>query len=206
MSKSLGNFVTINEVLRTDMFGGRSWSGETMRLAMLRSHYRQPMDWTVKALEEAEKTLDKWSAQIASENAYGISLKDGSGYGDPFGPGDGSGFGKEGLGLADVVEALTDDLNTPSAIAFVHSLSNPFELLDAVKFLGIDLRSYERKRREERENDIDRSSVEALIATRTSARKEKKWAESDRIRDELAALGVAIKDNKDGTTTWEVKR
>ena len=53
MSKSLGNFVTIHELLATDSFGGRAWHGEVLRLAMLRTHYRQPIDWTVKALEEA---------------------------------------------------------------------------------------------------------------------------------------------------------
>ena len=58
MSKSLGNFVTIHELLRTTKFGGRTWPGEVLRLAMLRTHYRQPIDWTVKALEEAEATLD----------------------------------------------------------------------------------------------------------------------------------------------------
>ena len=60
MSKSLGNFVTINELLHTTSFGGRKWSGEVLRLAMLRTHYRQPIDWTVKALEDAESTLDRW--------------------------------------------------------------------------------------------------------------------------------------------------
>ena len=60
MSKSLGNFVTIHELLRTTKFGGRSWPGEVLRLAMLRTHYRQPIDWTVKALEEAEATLGRW--------------------------------------------------------------------------------------------------------------------------------------------------
>jgi cysteinyl-tRNA synthetase len=62
MSKSLGNFVTINELLTTDVFGGRSWSGEVLRLAMLKTHYRQPIDWTVRALEEAERTLAAWTA------------------------------------------------------------------------------------------------------------------------------------------------
>jgi cysteinyl-tRNA synthetase len=55
MSKSLGNFVTIRELLRTDRFGGKSWSGQVLRLAMLRTHYRQPIDWTVKSLDEAYK-------------------------------------------------------------------------------------------------------------------------------------------------------
>src|SRR3954467_15206943 len=62
MSKSLGNFVTIHELLATDTFGGRSWPGEVLRLAMLRTHYRQPIDWTIRALEEAERTLASWTA------------------------------------------------------------------------------------------------------------------------------------------------
>ena len=57
MSKSLGNFVTIHELLHTEKFGGRKWPGEVLRLAMLRTHYRQPIDWTVKALEEAQHVL-----------------------------------------------------------------------------------------------------------------------------------------------------
>ena len=61
MSKSLGNFVTIRELLRTDNFGGRSsWPGEVLRLAILKTLYRQPIDFTVKALEEAEKTCGEW--------------------------------------------------------------------------------------------------------------------------------------------------
>ncbi len=65
MSKSLGNFVTIHELLRTKAFGGRSWPGPALRLAMLRSHYRQPIDWTARALEEAEKTLLRF-ARVAA--------------------------------------------------------------------------------------------------------------------------------------------
>jgi cysteinyl-tRNA synthetase len=206
MSKSLGNFVTIRELLETPVFGGRKWMGEVLRLAMLRTHYRQPIDWTVKALEEAEKTLDKWSAQVSPDNAYGISLKDGSGYGDDFGPGDGSGFGKEELRFADVVDALTDDLNTPLAISLIHRLRNPFELFDATDLLGIDLRSFEWRRRDMLENGVDPSVIEALIGQRAKARAAKNWAESDRLRHRLEALGVAVKDNKDGTTTWERRR
>src|SRR5215831_2590641 len=71
MSKSLGNFVTIRELLRTTKFGGRQWSGEALRLAMLRTHYRQPIDWTVKALEEAEATLDGWYDAVGDVGAKG---------------------------------------------------------------------------------------------------------------------------------------
>ena len=60
MSKSLGNFVTINELLDTDKFGGREWDGQVLRLAMLKTHYRQPIDWSVRGLEEAQTALDGW--------------------------------------------------------------------------------------------------------------------------------------------------
>ena len=67
MSKSLGNFITIRELLHSDKFGGKAWKGEVLRLAMMRSHYRQPIDWTVKALEEAEKTLSRWYAILRAQ-------------------------------------------------------------------------------------------------------------------------------------------
>ena len=100
MSKSLGNFVTIHELLRTTRFGGRKWSGEVLRLAMLRTHYRQPIDWTVKALEEAESTLDRWYDAVGDVEPGG-----------EIAPG--------------VEEALCDDLNTPAALAELHRLAHP---------------------------------------------------------------------------------
>src|ERR1700681_3052794 len=91
MSKSLGNFVTIRELLA-------DWPGEVLRLNMLKTHYRSPMDWTLRGLAESAKTLDDW---------YGIAadVKDEQ----PSDP---------------VVEALSDDLNTPQMIAALHGLRN----------------------------------------------------------------------------------
>ena len=68
MSKSLGNFVTINELLATDVFGGRSWSGEVLRLAMLKTHYRQPIDWTVRALEESRGNMHAWRSALLNSH------------------------------------------------------------------------------------------------------------------------------------------
>lgn len=192
MSKSLGNFVTIHELLHTDRFGGRKWPGEVLRLAMLRTHYRQPIDWTVKALEEAEKTLEKWrvAARSVAPNEH-----------PPF------------------IEALTDDLNLSKAEAEMHALASVADTdpesfvasaaLDSLRFCiellglgGIFAPAWN-------EVVVDpglKEKAESLIAARLAARAAKNWAESDRIRDELAAMGVALKDNKDGTTTWEVKR
>ncbi|PWB93775.1 cysteine--tRNA ligase [Methylosinus sporium] len=180
MSKSLGNFVTINELLHTENFGGRKWPGEVLRLAMLRTHYRQPIDFTVKALEEAEASLRKWSAQIGEVSA---------------GP----------AAAGEVLNALADDLNTPLALASLHEL-DAAALDGALKLFGIDIRAYRQWVEGETKQAVDVDQVSSLISSRLAARAAKNWAESDRIRDELAAMGVALKDNKDGTTTWEVKR
>jgi cysteinyl-tRNA synthetase len=201
MSKSLGNFVTIHELLRTAEFGGRKWAGETLRLAMLRTHYRQPIDWTVKALEEAEATLDRWYESVGDVEARG----------DP----------DEG-----VLDALGDDLNTPEAIARLHRLAqpggagtaildpsetsrtlSPERLKTSANLLGI-LRQTKSERLDSALTDarIDRLRIEAILAERAQARGARNWAESDRLRDRLAELGIAIKDSKDGATTWELKR
>ncbi|ULO24419.1 cysteine--tRNA ligase [Methylocystis sp. SB2] len=203
MSKSLGNFVTIHELLHTEKFGGRKWPGEVLRLAMLRTHYRQPIDWTVKALEEAEKTLERWRdfASRSSEPIVHLLF----------------------------LNALADDLNTPDAIAQMHGLTHTgviagFSLLGegrlappeeimvsagklrfCLEALGLDGIFNSAWNTVEVDED-EAEKVDFLIASRNAARASKNWAESDRIRDELAAMGIALKDNKDGTTTWEVKR
>ena len=102
MSKSLGNFVTIRELLETDTFGGRKWPGDVLRLAMLRTHYRSPIDWTLAALEESEKVLENW---IDLLQRHGTS------------------FDRPMADRGAVVEALADDLNTSQAIAELHRLA-----------------------------------------------------------------------------------
>jgi cysteinyl-tRNA synthetase len=116
MSKSLGNFITINELLHTDHFGGRKWTGEVLRLAMLRTHYRQPIDWTVKALEEAEKTLDRWYGALESLHA-----EDAAQPGEAF------------------MAALQDDLNTPGAISELFNMiaENPAQARASARLLGL---------------------------------------------------------------------
>ena len=211
MSKSLGNFVTINELLATEVFGGRTWPGEVLRLAMLKTHYRQPIDWTVKALEEAEKTLDRWYGWLE-----GVAI-------DP-----------AAAPIADVVGPLADDLNTPAAIAALHGLfsSSQAGLMMAGDTLGWDITDpqsasvvvaaarvlgllqhepSEWRAAKQAEAGVDPIAVEALIAARLAARKAKNFAESDRLRDELVAMGIVLMDGKDPATgelitTWEVKR
>ena len=182
MSKSLGNFVTIRELLA-------DWPGEVLRLNMLKAHYRSPMDWTLKGLEETAKTLDDWYWVAADIKG-----------GQPSGA---------------VIEALSDDLNTPQMIASLHSLRNRAasgaerdrnEFAASLRFLGfLSESAAEWKSRKQQASGVDAKQVDGLISDRTAARARKDFKESDRIRDELAAMGVVIKDSKDGTT-WEIAR
>jgi cysteinyl-tRNA synthetase len=181
MSKSLGNFITIRESLA-------DWPGEVLRLNMLKTHYRSPIDWTTKGLEESAKTLDDWY-EVASDV-------------------------KADRPSDAVIDALSDDLNTPQMIAALHGLRNAAsgneqargEFAATLRLLGFLAESKtEWQNRKQRASGIDPKQVDALISNRTAARARKDFKESDRIRDELAAMGVVIKDSKDGTT-WEIAR
>jgi cysteinyl-tRNA synthetase len=169
MSKSLGNFTTIHDVLK-------DWPGEVARFNMLRTHYRQPIDWTRDGLEGADNTLRAWQESI--ENVESSAPDE------------------------EFVAALSDDLNTHAAFARLHHINKQKDLSSfkaSLELIGfkLDLPLH---------NTVDREMVVDLINDRLLARFKKDWKESDRIRDELAAMGIAIKDNKDGTTSWEVKR
>jgi cysteinyl-tRNA synthetase len=182
MSKSLGNFVTIRELLE-------QWPGDVIRLQMLMTHYRQPIDWTRAATEQAAGTLDGFQQTVATAQA------------------------REGRLSVGVLEALGDDLNTPQAIAELHRLASEArkgnfhaacDLKSTCHFLGIGLTGASLQDiRKRRHADLDQAKIEALIDARAKARASKDFAESDRIRDELAAMGILLKDSKDGTT-WEI--
>jgi cysteinyl-tRNA synthetase len=215
MSKSDGNFYTINELYNGDTFGGKSWDPAVLRLAMLMTHYTQPVDFTLAKLEEAESKFSAWNR-----------ILDPLGFPDLFGkPSD------------EVVGFLEDDLNTPEVITYLSRQEN-FARSDraaAVQFasdlttLGVsplreigDRFVYQKFVGEMKTQvppalktirdisahriGINRKTVVRLIEDRLVARHTKNWAESDRIRDELASLGIEIKDHKDGTTSWEVKK
>jgi cysteinyl-tRNA synthetase len=133
MSKSRGNFVTIHELLHTDKFGGRSWPGEVLRLAILKTHYRQPLDFTVKALEEARSELKSWANQLAHTDEMNLSIGQ-RGLGNPPIPSD------------EVLAALLDDLNTPKALTELRSIFSRhlngddtarYSLMQSCEFLGL---------------------------------------------------------------------
>lgn len=184
MSKSEGNFVTINELLETDKFGGRMWPGEVLRLAMLMTHYREPIDFSVKRLEEAERLLARWPVAEAGDAQP-----------DPA-----------------IIDALADDLNTVAAVQALHALAQAANA-DASKagifaasaaLLGIMPKKVAL-------SDDLAAAVDALVAMRLEMLKAKNFAEADKIRDDLLAKGIQLKDGKDKesgerVTTWEVKR
>jgi cysteinyl-tRNA synthetase len=167
MSKSAGNFFTIRDLLK-------DWPGEVLRFNMLRTHYRQPIDFTFDGLRESWKTLERW---------YGVTEP----LADP-------------APDADFMAALRDDLNTPAAIASLHQ-AEPLALAGGLGFLGFS----NVQMKIAAKTAVDEVAIADAIAARKAARAAKNFAESDRIRDDLLAKGIVLKDGPQGTT-WELKR
>jgi cysteinyl-tRNA synthetase len=205
MSKSLGNFVTIRDLLK-------EWPGEIIRYQMLMTHYRQPLDWTSSMTAQARLALVKFSRQLSGwrEIAREAS-RGGGGLYPPF------------------ADALNDDLNTPEAISTLHALEEEIraaghdrarkellvkQLMNSFALMGLDsLADFEDRllTSEKAQLAIDEATVRERIEARLAARKAKNWVEADRIRDELAAMGIALKDAKNPAsgeieTTWEIAR
>ena len=189
MAKSAGNFVTIHELLQ-------DWPGEAIRLNMLMTHYRQPLNWTEAGLREAKRMLDHWYELTADASS-------------------------EGMLCADTLAAIEDDLNTPKAVAAIHELRQAavrgskaaaHSLKASAQLLGLlqqDTRAWADWRPPSFTRDDTR--IASFIDARNAARKAKDFKEADRIRDELAAMGIELKDAKDPktgelVTTWEVAR
>ena len=209
MSKSEGNFVTIHELLETEKFGGRKWPGEVLRLAMLMTHYREPIDFSVRRLEEAENILSRWAAiRRACSARDRAPVDDASLHGKP---------------PDSIVHQLSDDLNVAGVVHSLQAMARVAEkalasadgknlyvadnLLAGIEFLGIDIASFA----EDGAASIDKSVIEGAIDRRLAFIREKNWAEADRIRDELLEQGIQLNDGKDPETgeritTWEVKR
>jgi cysteinyl-tRNA synthetase len=188
MSKSLGNFVTIRELLK-------DWPGEALRLNMLKTHYRSPIDWTLKGLEESKRVVDSWYHIVGDDPLTTVGADE------------------------EVLSLLGDDLNTSGVITRLHAIAAgrsgasgqaQIDIKRMLKVSAMLLGLLGRTKRQYLESNpkaiaVDKETVDALIADRTAARARKDFKESDRIRDELAAMGVVIKDSKEGTS-WEVAR
>jgi len=254
MSKSEGNFVTIRELLE-------QWPGEVLRLAMLSSHYRQPINWTEKGLTDASEELLHWSTllwQVSEGFLIFWTQKEPSLAGPSH----------------ELIEALIDDLNTPAALAVLRKhyevarsrdpaaiarfaqdvcflrllrldrlgVHNPHDVTSGPEMIAIRFRNESKRLKAAYANGFTQSvsaivssirergadvkiqengsltfsalsaesqnfehQVKDRIRERDAARARRDWKESDRIRDELAAMGVVLKDTKDGTA-WEIAR
>ena len=183
MSKSLGNFLVVHDLLQ-------DWPGEALRLHLFMTHYRQPLNWTAEGVREAKAILDRW---------YKVTAGAGDVTGDDV--------------PADVAAALLDDFNTPQALAVMHGFNSEAQkgsedAARALKASGQLLGLFGQSAEEwaawrPQSSAIDDAQVEDMIAARNAARKAKDFAEADRLRDELTAMGVEIKDGPEGTT-WSV--
>jgi cysteinyl-tRNA synthetase len=164
MSKSLGNIVTPAELLE------QGHRGETLRLALLSAHYRQPLSWTEDVVGQAKTNLDR-----LYRNAGDVEARE---------PDSG------------VVEALSDDLNTPLAVTRLMALEDPGALRASAALLGLLQVSPD----EWFKGGEDEGAIEARIAERAAAKKNRDFAAADRIRDELKAKGIVLEDGPAGTT------
>jgi cysteinyl-tRNA synthetase len=188
MAKSEGNFVTVRDALEKA-------PGEVIRLALLMTHYRDPLDWTDSRLREAKVILDHWYRALSK---------------------DGQSSQQAGSAAVDrsVLESLRDDLNAPRAISYINTLMaavnvspNPSlrrqrqdELLASGRLMGL-LRQDPVRWLKGDDSNIG-TSVDDRIAARAQARHERRFGDADRIRAELAAEGIVLEDKPDGTTEW----
>jgi len=181
MSKSIGNIVTINK-LRQNV------NGQVVRLALLSSHYKQPLDWNEKLIKESQNTLDKWYSQF--EKIKSEELKD------------------------DILKPLQEDLNTPEYITKLHSLyeksskgskSSKIEFLSACQLIGLlqeDKQSWENFKKSKIK--VDENFINQKIQDRNEARKKANYKLADTLRKELEDNGVIIEDQQN-KTTWKYK-
>ena len=182
MAKSQGNILKINDFKK-------NINGQVLRLALISAHYKQPLDWNDKLLDECKNILNKWS------DCY-VEVKN------------------KVLIPEDSLEPLYDDLNTPGYIANIHKLYDKAQngsdedkeiFTSACNFIGLltDTKDQWLKFKKEK-SDISEEEILSKIKERDKARKNKDYKLSDKIRDELLNKGVLIED-KDGKTTWKLK-
>lgn len=183
MSKSLGNFITIHDLLK-------DWPGEAVRFTMLQTHYRQPMNWTLAGLRESQKTLDHWY-ELTADAAPGYLCAD----------------ALDAL-LDDVntpkAFAALHELRGEAAKGVKPAAAC---LKASAKLMGILQNSVaEWSAFRPASTAVDEHKVVSLIDARNAARRAKNFKEADRIRDELKAMGVELEDTKDGKTKWKIAR
>ena len=173
MSKSLGNFYTVHQLLE-------EFPGEAVRLHLLQTQYRQPLDFSKVGIAQARSTLDRW---------YRISEK----------------VGKEAEIPEILIKALSDDLNTPQAITELHKLSstNVAGFVAGARFLGFlncPTEEWFQWQPPSAGVGFDDAEIALMLEERAQARKNKDFSTSDKIRDKLAAQGIVLEDGASGTT------
>ena len=186
MSKSLGNFFTVREILD-------KVPGEAIRLYVLSTHYHQPLNWTDEGLKQARQTMDR--LYTALRGTPDVSLDDAAPE-DAF------------------MDALCDDLNTPLAISRLHAMATALNkastetekaeikktLLASARLTGVLLKTPEEWfKGGEKDGGLSEKDIEEMIARRVAARKNRDFALADAIRKELAEKGVVIEDTPAGT-------
>ena len=197
MSKSLGNFLTVRD-LRA------KYPGEAIRLAMLKTHYRQPLDWTDAAVREAKDNLDRWyrivrrADQIADQHSAFAHNPDTQ-------------------PSPELLEALNDDLNTSAAFLRLSVLAdNALAATDDATYLRLadDLRctaailgllqgnAVDWFKWQPAGATVDEGGIAQQIAARTAAKKARDFAEADRIRKALLDQGIVLEDKPGGVTEW----
>jgi cysteinyl-tRNA synthetase len=178
MSKSLGNFITVRDVIdKYEAQGKGHKAGEIIRLALLSSKYSEPLNWTDKLLEDAEKTLDKWYRSLLSLRGEAEATQPG------------------------LVEALVDDLNISKALSYLHN-AEPEILIQGAALLGFFQQNPREWLQGAKSAGKQDNAIEQAIQARKEAKKAKDYAKADAIRKELESQGIILEDKRDGTTEW----
>jgi cysteinyl-tRNA synthetase len=198
MSKSLGNFFTVREVLKV-------YDAEVLRHLLIASHYRSAINYSEQSLQQSESTLERLYNALKGLDTAGAKTLTNSRFEKAF------------------VAAMDDDFNTAEAFAVLMDIVKEINRLKAESesdlgtvnqlgallvrlgsVLGILQRTPEAFLRRGMDESVDANHIEALIAARKQARADKNWAEADRIRDELAALHVVVEDGATGGSGWRI--
>ena len=173
MSKSLGNIITVKELLE-------KYDGEVIRLALLSTHYRKPINFGESLLEQSKNILNKLYKNLNNQSYEDVVSKD-------------------------VINPLLDDLNTPLAISSLLKIKCSKTLIKSANLLGLLNRTQEEWLSSNNKSTISENDIELLIQERDGARKSKDFAKADEIRDQLEQNNVILEDI-DGKTIWRVKK